>query len=107
MCLCLPSTRMFIRMHESNTTKLHVQVFLRLNIAYRLVAILETRKMWTGMFANGHNFIILILIPCIIDYVETKHLNAPKLYTPLFSFIMAPTCFGKTMSSSGSDYFPF
>jgi hypothetical protein len=30
--------------------------------------------------------------------------NEPKLYTSFFSFTMAPTCFGKTMSSSGSDY---
>jgi hypothetical protein len=28
----------------------------------------------------------LILIPCIIDYVETNQLNAPKLYTSLFFF---------------------
>jgi hypothetical protein len=49
----------------------------------------------------------LILIPCIINYIEINQLNALKLYTSLFSFTMAPTCFSKIMPSSGSDYFPF
>jgi hypothetical protein len=48
----------------------------------------------------------LILIPCIIDYVEVKQPNALKLYTFLFYLKIAPTCFGKTMPSSGSGYFP-
>jgi hypothetical protein len=39
--------------------------------------------------------------------VEINQLNALKLYTSLFYFTMASTCFGKTMPSSGSDYFPF
>jgi hypothetical protein len=35
---------------------------------------------------------------------EINQLNAPKLYTSLFTYTMAPTCFGKTMPFSGSDY---
>jgi hypothetical protein len=49
----------------------------------------------------------VILLKHILFYAETNQLNALKLYTSLFSFTMAPTCFGKTMPSSGSDYFPF
>jgi hypothetical protein len=37
--------------------------------------------------------------------VEINQLNALKLYTSLFSFTMAPTCFGKTMPSSGATIF--
>jgi hypothetical protein len=48
----------------------------------------------------------LILIPCIIDYIEINQPNALKLCISLFFLTMAPTCFGKTMPSSGSDYFP-
>jgi hypothetical protein len=42
-------------------------------------------------------------------YVEINQLNALN-YTCIllyFSFTMDPTCFGKTMPSSGSDYIPF
>jgi hypothetical protein len=35
---------------------------------------------------------VLILIPCIIDYIEINKLNALKLYNSLFSFTIAPTC---------------
>jgi hypothetical protein len=39
-------------------------------------------------------------------YLETNQLNALNYIFLYFSFTMAPTCFGKTMSSSGSDYVP-
>jgi hypothetical protein len=42
-----------------------------------------------------------------VDYAETNQLNAPKIYTSLFTYTMAPTCCGKTMPSSESDYFSF
>jgi hypothetical protein len=45
-----------------------------------------------------------ILIPCIMDYVEINQPNELKLYSSLFFLTMAPTCFGRTMPSSGSDY---
>jgi hypothetical protein len=48
---------------------------------------------------------ILIFIPCIIDYVEINQSNALNFILPYFSFTMAPTCFGKTMPSSGSHFF--
>jgi hypothetical protein len=35
-----------------------------------------------------------------LDEAEINQLNAPKLYTSLFTYTMAPTCFGKTMPSS-------
>jgi hypothetical protein len=47
-----------------------------------------------------------VLIPCIIDYIEINHLNALN-YIVVYFFTMAPTCFGKTVLSSGSDYIPF
>jgi hypothetical protein len=47
-----------------------------------------------------------IFVPCIIDYVEINQPNALKLYISLFFLTMAPTCFGKVMPSSGSDFFP-
>jgi hypothetical protein len=50
---------------------------------------------------------ILILIPCIIDYVEINQLNALNYIFIYFSFTMAATCFGKTILSSGSNYVPF
>jgi hypothetical protein len=50
---------------------------------------------------------LFIHIPCIIDYAETNQINAPKLYTSLFTYTMAPTCFDKIMPSSGGDYFSF
>jgi hypothetical protein len=34
-------------------------------------------------------------MPCIIDYVEINQLNKLNLYASLFSFTMAPTCFGQ------------
>jgi hypothetical protein len=40
-------------------------------------------------------------------YVEINQPNALKLYNSLFFLTVAPTCFGKTVPSSGSDYFPF
>jgi hypothetical protein len=42
----------------------------------------------------------LILTPCIIDYVEINQINAVNYTRVLlyFSFTMARTCFGKTMS---------
>jgi hypothetical protein len=42
-------------------------------------------------FLRNMFVVIMILIPCIIDYVAINQLNALKLYTLLF-----PTCFGKT-----------
>jgi hypothetical protein len=48
---------------------------------------------------------ILILIPCIINYVEINQINALNYILLYFSFTMASTCFGKTMPSSGSSYF--
>jgi hypothetical protein len=39
-------------------------------------------------------------------YAEINQPNALKLYISLFFLTMAPTCFGKTMPSSRSDYFP-
>jgi hypothetical protein len=38
--------------------------------------------------------------------VEINQPNALKLHISLFFLTMASTCFGKTMPSSGSDYFP-
>jgi hypothetical protein len=45
----------------------------------------------------GYSRQILILIPCIIDYIEINQLNALNYVLLYFSFAMAPTCFGKTM----------
>jgi hypothetical protein len=39
-------------------------------------------------------FLILILTPCIIDYIEISQPSALKLYLSLFFLTMAPTCFG-------------
>jgi hypothetical protein len=47
------------------------------------------------------------LVRDIYDYVEINHLNALNYILLYFSFTMAPTCFGKTMPSSGRDYVPF
>jgi hypothetical protein len=62
--------------------------------------------MYIGLEAK-YIICFFILIPCIIDYAETNQLNALKLYTSLFTYTMAPTCFDKTMPSSGSNYFSF
>jgi hypothetical protein len=40
-------------------------------------------------------------------YVDINQLDALNYALLYFSFTMAPTCFGKTMPSSGSDYVPF
>jgi hypothetical protein len=40
-------------------------------------------------------------------YVEINQQNSLNYILLYFSFTMAPTCFGKTMPSSGSDYVPF
>jgi hypothetical protein len=40
-------------------------------------------------------------------YGEISQLNALNYILLYFSFMMAPTCFSKTMPSSGSDYIPF
>jgi hypothetical protein len=41
------------------------------------------------------------------NYVVINQLNALSYILLYFSFTMDPTCFGKTMPSSGSDYVPF
>jgi hypothetical protein len=41
-----------------------------------------------------------------LAYVEINQLNVLN-YILYFSFTTAPTCFGKTMPSSGSDCVPF
>jgi hypothetical protein len=55
---------------------------------------------------SNNTDLFFILTPCISDYVEINQPNALKLYISLFFLTMAPTCFGKTMPSSGSDSFP-
>jgi hypothetical protein len=50
---------------------------------------------------------LFILTLRIVDYVEINQLNALNYILLCFSFTMAPTCFGKTMRSSGSDCVPF
>jgi hypothetical protein len=50
---------------------------------------------------------ILILIPCILEYVESNQQNALNSYLFIFLFTIAATCFGKTMPSSGRNYVPF
>jgi hypothetical protein len=62
---------------------------------------------WTRMVQKISRYHFFILIPCIIDYVEINQLNALNYIFLYFSFAMAPTCFGKTMPYSGSDYVPF
>jgi hypothetical protein len=42
----------------------------------------------------------LILIPCIIEYVEIDQQMHWAVY--FFIYTMAPTCLGKTVPSSGS-----
>jgi hypothetical protein len=44
--------------------------------------------LWSKIYKKVLLEIILILIPCIIDYVEINQLNALKLYTSLFYFIL-------------------
>jgi hypothetical protein len=56
---------------------------------------------------NRKLIIILILRECIIDHVEINQINSLNYTLIYFSFTMAPTCFGKTVPSSGSDYVPF
>jgi hypothetical protein len=73
----------------------HVLVYEDLQHASKLLAVSEKRDL------------ILILIPCIIEYVEMNELNALNCILLYFSFTMAPTCFGKTMPSSGSDCVSF
>jgi hypothetical protein len=56
---------------------------------------------------NSYQIIFLILIPCIIDYVEINQLNALNYMLLYFSFKMVAACFGITMPSSGSENVPF
>jgi hypothetical protein len=46
-------------------------------------------------------YIYIILIPCIINYVEFNQLNSLNYILLYFSFALAATCFGKTMPPSG------
>jgi hypothetical protein len=51
------------------------------------------------------NMNVAVLLDC--TDVEINQLNALNYILLYSSFTMAPTCFGKTMPSSGSDYVPF
>jgi hypothetical protein len=46
----------------------------------------------------------LILIPCIIEYLAID--KQMHWIVHFFIYTMAPTCFGKAMQKSGSDYAP-
>jgi hypothetical protein len=50
-------------------------------------------------------YVLPTLYLCVL-YVEINQPNALKLYISLFFLTTAPTCFGKTMPSSASEYFP-
>jgi hypothetical protein len=64
-------------------------------------------RFYTPCLSNSVHIFFFILILCIIDYVEINLPNALNYTLHYFSFTMAPTCFGKPMPSSGSDYVPF
>jgi hypothetical protein len=70
----------------------------------RILGRLTYDKGWEYIYIYIYFF---ILMPCIIDYVEINQLNAPNYILLYFPFALVPTCFGKTMPSSGSDYVHF